>query len=264
VNGFRRIRLFSAVTWAVGTVVVVALAFLTFPSMAVNPRTGELLVGQDADEADYDYPWDTAGAAELEIVDGVVHGTRAGGYLRLSGGSPLLTLTPAAANDQDEWVRVYQQKGTELDTEASDWEWPGYLGALYPDTDVVVLPGTDDGLLWFGESLGDWTATVSYPEATPMTATASGKGNALLLYEGEALSGRFQHTGTGIFLVGAVTVGDWNSLVNEVDEVDVRASWEQTDRVVFQIESDTGDGSWTITLDTPAGDAPDPASTPAP
>jgi len=264
VNGFRRIRLFSAVTWAVGAVVIAVLAFLTFPSMAINPRTGELLVGRDADEADYDYPWNTAGARELEIVDGEVHGTRAGGYLRLPGGSSLLTLTPAPGTDDDDWVRIYQQQGTGLDPEASDWEWPGYLGALYPDTDVVVLPADEDGLLWFSESLGDWTATVSYPEATPMGESASGKGNALLLYEGEALSGRFQHTGTGIFLVGAVRVGDWNSLVNEVDEVDERASWDPSDRIVFQVEADTGDGSWTITLDTPAGTAPDPSPSPTP
>ncbi|MFD4957973.1 hypothetical protein [Microbacterium sp. NPDC058389] len=261
VNGFRRIRLFSAVTWAVGTVVVVALAFLTFPSMAINPRTGELLVGGEGGADDYAYPWNTADPAELEIVDGVVHGTRAGGYLRLPGGSPLVTFTAAGATD-DDWVGVYQQRGTGLDPQADDWEWPGYLGALYPDTDVVVLPGTEDGLLWFGESPGDWSATVAYPEATPMTGTASGTGNALLLYEGESLSGRFQHTGTGIFLVGAVTVGDWNSLVNDVDEVDERASWDQSDRVVFQVVADTGDGSWTITLDTPAGTEPDPAPTP--
>lgn len=262
-NGFRRIRMFSAVTWAVGTVVVVALAFLTFPSMAINPRTGEVLVGRDAGDADYTYPWDT-GAAELHIVDGEVHGTRAGGYLRLPGGSALLSLTIAGATDDDEWIRVYQQQGTGLDPEASEWEWPGSLGALYPDADVVVLPGSEDGLLWFGESLGDWTVTVTYPEVTPMTGTASGKGNALLEYEGEALSGRFQHIGTGIFLVSAVTVGDWNSLINEVDDVDLRASWDQTDRVVFQVVADTGDGSWTITLDTPAGTEPDPAPTPAP
>ena len=55
-------------------------------------------------------------------------------------------------------------------------------------------------------------------------------------------------------MVAVVTVGGWDLLVNEFDEVDVRASWEPTDRVVFQVEADTGDGSWTIALDTPAGD----------
>ena len=108
---------------------------------------------------------------------------------------------------------------------------------------MLVLPGADDGLLWFAPSLTDWTAEVSTPEVLPMGETASGEGNAVLMYEGDALSGRFRHTGSGLFMIAVVTVGGWDLLVNEFDEVDVRASWEPTDRVVFQVEADTGDGS---------------------
>ena len=64
--------------------------------------------------------------------------------------------------------------------------------------------------------------------------------------------------------VAAVTVGDWQNLVNAVDAVDVRASWPPTDHVVFQVEADTGDGTWSIELDTPAGATPPSATTPAP
>ncbi|MBD3941172.1 hypothetical protein IF188_05600 [Microbacterium sp. NEAU-LLC] len=262
-NGLERIRRFSLVTWIFGSIVVAVIAFIVFPQVAVNPRTGEIEVGGDAYN-DGPRPWEVADPQEYTVVDGELHGTRAGGFLRLPAGSPLIQLTGGSDVEQADWVDVYQQLGTQTDTEAGDWDYPGYLGALYPDAEVLVLASTDaDGLLWFGQSEADWTVKVTEPEVTPMdTTSASGTGNAVLMYEGDALSGRFQHTGTGVFLVGAVTVGDWERLVNEVDEVDERVSWDPTDRVVFQVEADTGDGSWTITLDTPAGTASEPSATP--
>jgi len=257
--GAERIRRFSLVTWIVGTIVIAAIAFTVLPQVAVNPQTGDVYVGEPGEEG-YQ-PWLADDPQEYEIVDGVIDGTAAGGFLRIDGGSDLLMLeNPDGAGEAD-WVRVFQQQGVEFDVDSEQWQYPAYLGSLYPDSDVLVLPGAEDGLLWFSPSLTDWTARVSTPEVLPMGETATGQGNAVLVYEGEALSGRFQHTGSGLFMVAVVTVGGWDLLVNEFDEVDVRASWEPTDRVVFQVEADTGEGSWTIALDTPAGD-PAPSTTP--
>lgn len=260
---FAPIRRFSLVTWIIGTIVIAAIAFAVLPQIAVNARTGDVYVGAP-EENDY-APWLAEDPHEYEIVDGVIHGTRAGGFLRIDGGSGMLRLENAEGAGEADWVRVYQQQGVEFEVESEQWEYPGFVGSLYPDADVLVLPGAEDGLVWFSGSLTDWTAQVSTPEVQPMGATATGDGNAVLMYEGEALSGRFQHTGSGLFTVAAVTVGGWDLLVNDFDEVDIRASWAPTDRVVFQVEADTGDGTWTITLDTPAGDpAPSTAPTPTP
>lgn len=269
--GAERIRRFSIGAWVVGVVVISVIATVVMPQIMVDPDTGRVYVDEPAGD-DIDYPWLGEGVEELAIVDGKIQGTRDGGYLRLEAGADMMMISAGERDvDTADWVRVYQQLNTETDVESDDWLSPGFLGSLYPDTDVLVLPGDQDGLLWFSAALEEWTATVSTPEVIPMGESYSGEGNAVLLYEGDALSGRFQHTGSGLFIVGAVTVGDWQLLVNEADEVDVRTSWPPTDRVVFQVESDTGDGTWAITLDTPAavtgGDAadsepPDPGATP--
>lgn len=261
--GAERIRRFSFVTWIVGTIVIAAIAFAVLPQVAVNPETGDVFVGEPGEEG-YQ-PWLADDPQEYEIVDGVINGTAEGGFLRIGAGSDLLMLENREGAGEADWVRIHQQQGVEFDVDSEAWQYPGYLGSLYPDSEVLVLPGTEDGLLWFSPTPTDWTAHVSMPALVSMGDTASGQGNAVLVYEGESLSGRFQHTGSGLFMVAVVTVGGWDLLVNEFDEVDVRASWEPTDRVVFQVDADTGDGSWTIALDTPAGDpAPSSTSTPAP
>lgn len=261
--GAERIRRFSMLVWMIGTLAVASIAFAVFPRIAVNPQTGDVYVGDGG--GDYlDYPWFADDPDEYEVVDGVLHGTREGGFLRLPAGDALMMLTTPEDFPAD-YVRAYQQLDTEFDTETDAWEPPGFVASLWPGGELLVMPGTEEGVLWFAESLADWTATVTTPETIPLEGSYSGTGNAVLLYEGDALSGRFQHSGGGLFIVSAVTVGDWESLVNESDDVDVRVSWPPTDRVAIFVESDTGDGEWTITLDTPAGESsptPDPTGTP--
>ncbi len=259
--GVERIRRFSIGTWIVGVLVISVIATIVMPEIAVNPDTGEVYIDEPAlDEGDY--PW-LGDAQELEVVDGEIQGTREGGYLRFEAGADMMMITADESIEAADWVSVHQQAGTEFDVDAEDWDSPRYIGSLYPRSEVLVLPGATDGLLWFAPALADWTATITTPDVISMGETYAGKGNAVLLYEGDALSGRFQHVGSGLFIVNAVTVGDANLLVNEFDDVDVRASWPPTERVVFQVEADTGDGTWSITLDTPAGAEPDTTDEPA-
>ena len=260
-DALARIRSFSMVTWTVGTIVVMILAFVTIPPILSDPRTGALLVGAGGDRYDIERPWLAAHPQEYTIEDGVVHGTRAGGFLRLPGGSAVLMLTPR--QDVDDGPAVHQQVGVQLDTDADDWAYPGYIGSLWgPSSPVLVMPADVDGLLWFSPSMTDWTIAVSEPEAQPMGESATGSGNAVLIYDGAALSGRFQHTGSGLLQVALVGVGEWESIVNDFDEVDLRASWDPSDRIAFFVESDTGAGTWTITLDSPASDPVSPSPTP--
>lgn len=232
------------------------VAVLSFPPLWTDGRGGVYVGRQGIDGRD-GYPWQQAYPQEYRIENGVLHGTRQGGYVRLPAGADLMMLTPHGADVAGgRRVDVYQQDGVQFDVNADDWPYPGYLGSLSTYSDVLVMPGSHDGILWFGASEADWTADVSTPETRPLTSSLSGSGNAVVVYDGPALSGRFQHTGSGIFLVASVTVGDWDSLVNEVNDVDVRASWKPGGRIAFFVEADTGTGSWTITLDTPATDPP--------
>lgn len=263
-----RIRSFSAITWTVGSLVVMIVAFLTVPAVFTNPRTGEVIVGGVGGDVD-DRPWLVRDAQEYTVVDGVLHGTRQGGYLRLPGGSNLVMITSRGDINVANGVAIYQQVGTQRDTNADHWEYPGYLGSMYGgNSQTLVMPADRDGLLWFSASQSDWTADVTVPETKPMGQTASGSGDAVLIYDGDALSGRFQHFGSGLMLVSLVGVAEWDSLVSDFDDVDVRASWKPSDRIAFFVEAGTGRGTWTITLDTPASGAPPsgtapPASTPS-
>lgn len=265
-EALRRIRSFSAVTWTVGSIIVMLLAMVTIPPIFSNPRTGEVLVNPGAGAADEDRAWLADHPQELTVDNGVLHGTRRGGYLRLPGGSELKLITPRADVEATGGVSVFQQVGTQRDVDAEDWDYPRFIGILWgPPTSTLVMPSDRDGLLWFGASDSDWTADVTIPATRTIETSASGTGNAVLIYDGAALSGRFQHTGSGLLQVSFVGVGEWKSLVNDVDEVDLRASWEPSDRIAFYVEADTGAGTWTITLDTPAGDAPaSPAVTTTP
>lgn len=257
----QRIRRFSIGVWIIGTIAVAITSFVVLPTIVADPVTGEVLVIGEDEDGYRDYPWFDPDPDEYEIVDGVIHGTAQGGFLRLDAGAELMMLT--TDDDAQDGILLYQQLDTELDPEAEGWDPGGFVGSLYPDSQSLIMPGAEDGLLWFGRSAGEWTVTVTTPETTTMGESASGDENAVLLYEGDALSGRFQHTGDGLFIVEAVTVGGWQLLVNEFDEVDVRTSWEPTDRVALFVSADTGEGSWTITLDTPASD-PATTATPTP
>jgi hypothetical protein len=251
-----RIRRFSTVVWAVGTIGLIWFAFATFPTIGVDPRNGQVYVDDRLDLLEREQAWLADDPQEFRVEDGVLHGSRQGGFLRLEGGSDLLLLSADRDIDGAEYIAVHQQTGTVFDVESDEWEYPDYLGGLWPDDGLLVMPAAEDGLLWFGPSLADWSVQVTTPPTQPIDGTVSGTGNAVLLYEGPALSGRFQHVGTGLFQVSAVTVGESELLVNEIDDVDVRRSWPPTDRVAFFVEADTGEGSWTITLDTPASDPP--------
>lgn len=259
----KRIRAFSAGAWLIGTVAVAIVAWVSFPVIMVDPDTGDVYVDQPNAGYAADYAFAQDDPQELEIVDGVIQGTTEGGYIRLAAGSDLLLLTPDEDDEAvfEDGVPVHQQLDTAIADDPDDREWPEFLGSLWPENPMLVMPGATDGLLWFGEARGEWTAEISTSETVTMGEHAEGAGNAVLLYEGDALSGRFQHFGTGLFIVEAVTVGDAENLFAEYDEVDLRASWAPTDRVAFLIQADTGDGTWAITMDTPAAD-PTPTTTP--
>lgn len=238
-----RIRRFSAFTWLTGSAVAVVVAFVTMPFLGINPNTGGL-VFENPD--DYRSPWDVPDVGELEIVDGEIVGAARGGYIDVPAGPDLWSIS--ALSGTEDGVMVYQQ--VDADVPVSE-ERPEYLRALRLGDSVEVLPGARAGRLWFGAVLDDWTARVERVPATPIDGGIhSGKGSALLSYDGDALSGRFTYSGDGFFRVDAVLPGMFVDLTRGIETVDERASWPPGDRVAFRIDAD--DGSWTVTLDEPA------------
>ncbi|GAB2693646.1 hypothetical protein BKA24_000182 [Microbacterium marinum] len=242
-----RIRRFSAITWLTGSVAAIVVALLTMPFLGVNPDTGGLIF---TDPNRYELrPWENPDIGELEIVDDEIVGTADGGWIDLPAGDALWVIGPVTEGGEN-YTNVYQQ----LDAGVSvTVERPEYIGLISDGRDQVIFPGRTGGRLWFAPRLTDWKATVTLEEPTPFGGpTVSGEGPALLVYDGEALSGRFTFTGDGFFTVDAIVPGAVTELVEGVDDVDQRASWVTSDTVVLRVDVDDGAGSWTITLDQPA------------
>lgn len=241
-SGVDRIRSFSRVTWTVGTVVVMAIALLTFPQIYQEPGGAIYVDGGDYPEREY--PWYAEDPAELEIVDGVVRGDAGGGFLPFPASSSPMRLTPV--RDLPDLLGVSQSVAPW--TEESDP--PSSLGYLYePDEIAYLVPSTEDGRIWFSTVAPQWEAEVTVVDAEEISGgSTSGQGDAILQYRGEALSARFQHEGTGIFQVTVAAPGETERAVNEVDDVDARASWDTAGVVLFIIEAPSGDGTWTVTV----------------
>ena len=238
-----RIRRFSAGAWLVGAAVAAVIAFATMPLVAYDPMTGGLLFD---DRGEYEFsPWEDPDAGELEIVDGEIVGLGRGGYIDLPLDPELWVIGPLSGSDDG--IGVYHQ----IDADASpEDDTPAYVGMLSSRRSAAVMPGTTAGRVWFGPGLQDWRAPVERTAGTPLAGPMTGEGSALLVYEGEALSGRFTYSGRGFFRVDVVLPGEALNLVRGVDDVDERASWPPADRVVIRIEADPG--AWSVTLDEPA------------
>ena len=242
-----RIRRFSAGVWLAGASVGVVVSLVTLPVLAVDPGTGQLYL---EDPTRYEVsPWDDPQAGELEIVDGEIIGAARGGYIDLPADPEMWEIGPLTGTDEP--FAVYQQ----LDVATSpDRTRPTYVRLLDTDRSITVLTDTTAGRLWFAPSLREWRAAITPRPGTPVASPMTGEGSAILIYEGEALSGRFTYSGDGFFQADAVLPGAVLDLVSGIDEVDARFSWPRPGRVAFLIEAD--EGTWSLTLDEPASVPP--------
>lgn len=244
-----RIRRFSTVTWLTGSAVAVVLAFVLLPVVAINPRTGDLVL---TDPNRYENrPWDDPDAQEVRLEGDELIGSAASGFLDLPAGDDVWVVGPLTEGT-DDYLNIYQQPDA---TVGLDDDRPDYLGLVSESRKVTVVSNRTDGRMWFAPRLTDWRATVSRETPTPIeSGTATGEGPALLSYDGDALSARFVFEGDGFFTVDAAFPGDVIDLVRAVDGVDIRESWPAEGRVIFRVDADEGAGRWTITLDEPASE----------
>lgn len=237
---FQRIRRFSRGVWVLGTIAIIAIALFTLPQLYLD---GDRIV----DGAFYEgpiSPWHQDDPVELAIKDGHVTGDRQGGWIPLRSGSEPLTVRLIEVDD-DQYIRIHQTP--DAGTVATDS--PPHLGSLWDEVDRVhVVPALTDGRLWLRTDAPSWEVAVTPIGATPIRdAEASGAGDAVLSYRGDALSARFTHTGPGFLRVTIVSPGATELAINAVDDVSTRASWDAPGTVLFMIESSAGD--WSVAVD---------------
>lgn len=261
----RSIRNFSIVTWVVGTIVAIVLAFVLLPNYLINEQTGGIgYFGNDERN-----PWSADAPREFERDGAVWHGSGSG-FVRLTADDdePL----ELRADQLQAFTTFRISASSQLELPANERELPESLGYLSEvgETTLVVPPG-EATELWI-QTQGDWRFSTKTIETTPIDGTLTGSGNAYLAYRGDALSGRFEHHGSGIFFVTIASVASEERPIIETDDVDQRLSWDAAPLVVFVIQADTGDGEWTVTIDRladdddtepPPSETPDPESTPA-
>ncbi|MGJ0204804.1 hypothetical protein NHL51_11715 [Leucobacter sp. gxy201] len=267
-----RLRRFSRLTWGAGIAAVAIVGIVLMPGIGVDPGSGRVFVVDRGwtGEAEYDRPWLHDDPVELELVDGVIAGGAEGGYFTLKPGSKPLRLTAESIENVTpqyggSWVTVYQgrddffadlpgddESGT--GEQADPWERAdgiAQVGPLEDDDDSVlyVVPTDERTQVWFTGELGDWSIRAEEVDATPLDGSVTGSGNAVLEYRGEGLSAKLEHTGTGILNVRMFVPGE-RSLdpVVGADDFVQRVSWDAPGSVLFVIESDTGEGEWTATV----------------
>lgn len=243
----RRIRVFSRTTWGVGAVGIMIAALLTVPQVALVD--GELHVdpghGLGADRI---YPYHEDHPVKLELVDGRLSGDERGGWLPYPADAGPLAFR--MAHEHADYVNVFQTADAAAFERGE--ERHENLDALWDPEDVVyATPALTDGRLWFSAGTPTWELVAEPVEATPTVAgAATGTGDALLSYRGDALSAKFSHTGAGFLRVTLYAPEfeyDGDPAVNDVDDFTARASWPVPGTVLFRIES-TG-GEWSVDVD---------------
>lgn len=264
-DGARRsIARFAGTVWTIGSIVMAIVAFSTFARIGFDPDTGALF--ETGGGGRYgEYPWQVDDVPVAESDDGRTYSGDGDAVIRM----PTPTTDPLQVTSLREAdVRLSQTASGDIDpdTAADDREWPESVGYPEPDRPTVIFPYEGTLELWV-QADEPWTLELSELDAEELTDVASGKGNALLVYRGDAVSAMFEFVGEGIFFVTAYSREEGqNSLIIESDPLKERHSWEQSDTVVFQIESDADRGAWSIAVDSYAdeGSTPSPGATETP
>jgi hypothetical protein len=232
------------------------IAFSTFARVGVNGDTGALFE-VDNPGAYGDYPWEVDDVAVAESSDGRTFSADGDAVIRVPSASTD-PIQIAQVTDVD--VRLSMTASGDIDpaVPAEDREWPETVGYPEDDIPIVAFPYAGTLELWV-EADEAWTLTIADLAADEITDTASGQGNALLVYSGESVSATFEFAGEGIFFVTTFTrEGGEESLIIDSGALTERHSWQPSESVVFRIESDADRGAWVVDIDSYAEDEPSP------
>lgn len=255
----RRIRSFSVVAWIAGGLIMSGVAYNTYLDVGIGDG-GFGIIGEG------DYPWQQAEPTVFGNPDGDTWSGNGSGVIRVPLADhqqqPHIARLGGRA-DEFAAISLSVTDTEDLDDPADDRAWPRTIAYLRGEEEALILPGEGMLELWI-EGEGDWTLTLAKTDVDEITdGIASGKGNAFLVYRGDAVSARFTHRGDGIFFVTVHPAGaESDRPIIESGSVNERVVWEPTDAVYFTIESEEEHGVWSIDIDELATVAPQSPETP--
>lgn len=260
-----RIRAASAVAWVVGAIVIAVLSFNALADLRLTD--GGIFPGYDGDEGAFDRAWTRPDPPEATLdADGTIHAPRGGSMLRVSTDDYPAGSILALQTITDDRARIYVTRTEDLDRAAgADFE-PDSYGSVYPDETLPIMR-TGEIELWILVDI-PWTGRLTTIETQPLETSVSGKGDAWLLYEGDAITAHAVHRGEGIFFVTVTTATDREMPIIETGEVDRRFAWtDGPGPVLIGIESSADRGAWEITIEggsaaTPTDPTPEPTDNP--
>lgn len=216
-------------------------------------------------------PWNQDNPAQAVLEDGVLSGPAGGSVLRIPADEVpdgRLLAIGTFGGEPTPYVGVDMTAEHALDDDDVGYSDLISLGWLDGDRPTIIFPGDGDVELWFDADEA-WTTTLGPIEYTPLVGGVNeGRGSAVLLYEGDALSARATHHGEGNFdVVVYQQHEDYDFAIIDHDLVDEGLTWSTGAPVAFAIESDGA--PWTLTVHEPlpaptASTGPDPVDSPAP
>lgn len=252
----RRIRSFSVWVWVWGAIVLFIGALNTYTGVGFG-NDGFAMLGDEN-------PWEVEDPPLFE-PDGDTYAGEGSGLIRI----------PLDEHNQEpytasllagEYVDLFVTSAEDLGQPDDDRAYPSRIGDLYDvGSEAFVVPMEGDLELWIRTD-GEWEITLAKSDVVEIeNGFASGKGNALLVYRGDAVSARFVHKGDGIFFVTLQTSnGETDRPIIESGDVNERISWDPSTTVFVTIEADDGRGVWSIDIDELASDDPDDPNKPDP
>lgn len=249
----RRLGVANGLLWIVAAIVLVVVGATTAYSFVVSPYVGGGLGGVDR------YPWEAENPLEAEEAQPGVWSAAASAAIRIPASrfeQPLRASIVGGADNVDLYLADPALAATEPNAR------PRYYSYLYGDRTELLVPSGADLELWVIAG-GAWQLRLEPVDVIMIDDDYDGTGNATVMYTGDAASARFVHVGNGIFFVGIYTAYDRDTgAIIESGAVNQRVSWDPGSWVVFEIESDTDRGAWSIDIEQLA--QPDPTSTTEP
>lgn len=250
----RRIGIANGLLWIVAGIVLVVVGATTAYTFVVAPYTGgDIFANPNG------YPWEAETPVVAEEVEPNEWQADGSAVIRLDAEDfqdPHVASIVAGAD-----LDLYRTNPADLEIFPGERPWPDYFGYLYGDRELVIVPSGHDFELWI-RAAGPWQLRLAPLDVVEVTDVYAGKGDAFVIYRGDAVSARLTHVGAGVFFVDVYTAfeNDTGAII-ETNDVDRRISWDPDSWVVFGIESDAERGAWTIDIEQIARPTPSPTPT---
>jgi hypothetical protein len=249
-----RLAGFSAVVWLSGLLLVALIAWF-FADEGGFDVAG---LGEGVDDDYRLSPWTSDTPIPAEDLGGGLYEGRDGAMISLTGvdvGEPIILTPEPESYFGGVWVTG---PGGRIVTTGDGHEPPDFdsLG----DGRVAIMVEQPDVELWVnGPNDGTWRGRVSFGGIDPATDVVSGFESDAFLYDGGESTARLSARGDGDVMISVATVHGTQRVLSAVSPVDQSIAWQDSPRVLFDVQS-WGDAGWRIGFPTDAA-SPGPGPT---